>query len=173
MGNPYSPTELATLRANRERLVAKVAGDGQPRRHGDARMLGLELERFVVDMQTGEGVTYLDEPGIADLLEGWRTSFGECEQVYIDGRLFGFQGSIATSEGRTGISITLEPGSQLEASIGPSPSVAALMEALEGFDDQFAEICERLGVDWQLVALGVNPLTVDPTSPRPAATPGT
>ncbi len=162
MGNPYSPTELATLRANRERLVAKVAGDGQPRRHGDARMLGLELERFVVDMQTGEGVTYLDEPGILDLLDTWEETFPELERTVIDGRLFGFTGVLPTSDGDVGLSITLEPGSQLEASVGPAAEVTTLMKALETFDDEFAEVTERLGVDWQLVAMGVNPLVVDP-----------
>ncbi len=158
----YTPEELALIEANRERLIHIVEGSEQPRRRGKDRTLGLELERLVVDVASGEIVSYLDDPGVHHLLEAWTNLVPENEPVYIDGRLFGMQGAIDTPRGPVGISITLEPGSQLEASLGPSTSPLSLMAALEAFDDQFAEACAMIGVDWQLAALGLNPVAVDP-----------
>ena len=162
MNELYTPEERALIELNRERLIHIVEGSEQPRRRGDERTLGLELERLVVDVSSGEIVSYLDDPGVYKLLDAWINLVPEDEPVHIDGRLFGMRGTIGTSRGPVGISITLEPGSQLEASLGPSTSPLSLMEALESFDDQFAEACAAIGVDWQLAALGLNPVAIDP-----------
>ncbi len=162
MDEVYTAEERALIELNRERLIHVVEGSEQPRRRGDEHTLGLELERLVVDVTSGEIVSYLDDPGIHQLLEAWTGISPENERVYIDGRLFGMQGTIATPRGPVGISITLEPGSQLEASLGPSPSPLSLMAALEAFDDQFTEACAAIGVDWQLAAIGLNPMAIDP-----------
>jgi glutamate--cysteine ligase len=63
-----------------------------------------------------------------------------------------------------GISISLEPGSQLEASVGPATSATALTAALEVFDTQFAAITHEMGVDWELVAEGFNSHISDPNN---------
>ena len=162
MEEAYTEDERALIERNRRRLIHIVEGSEQPRRRGDDRTLGLELERLVVDSESKEIVSYLDDPGIHHLLDAWTGLYASNERIIIDGRLFGFAGSVSTPRGEVGISITLEPGSQLEVSLGPSTSVLSLMAGLEVFDDQFAEVCDTLGVDWQLAALGLNPVTVDP-----------
>lgn len=162
MGALYTSQERAQIEANRLALVDLISGKSQPRRQGSARTLGLELERIVIDEARATSVSYADKPGIRDLLEAWTDVFKPNERIYIDHRLFGFQGHVDTLFGDIGISITLEPGSQLEASVGPSSSVCALVAALNAFDELFATTCAHLGVTWRLVALGVNPYVVDP-----------
>ncbi len=162
MNELYTPAELSLIERNRARLIHIVEGSEQPRRRGAERTLGLELERLVVDVASGEVVSYLDDPGVHQLLEAWVNLESGCAPVYIDGRLFGMQGEISTPRGPVGISLTLEPGSQLEASLGPSTSPLSLMAALEAFDDEFGEACAAVGADWQLAALGLNPVAVDP-----------
>ena len=156
-----SKTPEAILAANKAALArlldspdCSVAGE---------RAVGLELERFVIDRTTGHTVAYVDEPGVLSLLKGWAAFFAPEEQVFIDGHLFGYAGHYDVDGEQVGIAISLEPGSQLEASVGPSPHVWALLGALERFDAQFADITAKLGVDWELVAFGFNPTVTSPT----------
>lgn len=129
------------------------------------RKLGLELERIVRDKVSGHTIAYADEPGIRQLLEGWERYFSPHERTMIDGHLFGYTGSVRLRDGSSvGISISLEPGSQLEASVGPATSATALTAALEVFDAQFAVITHEMGVEWELVAEGFNSHVCDPNS---------
>jgi glutamate--cysteine ligase len=83
----------------------------------------------------------------------------------IDGHLFGYTGSVQLRDGSSvGISISLEPGSQLEASVGPATSATTLTAALEVFDAQFAAITHEMSVNWELVAEGFNSHVCDPNS---------
>lgn len=158
--NGLSPEQ--TLAANRRALVDILSAPTCAERRLHPRELGLELERFVIDRTTGHTVAYADSPGIRALLETWGRFFAPEERVFIDGHLFGYVGTIDVAGSPVGISISLEPGSQLEASVGPSTSAAKLMGALEAFDTQFAEVTREMGVDWELVAQGNNPHEDDP-----------
>lgn len=159
IARPVPGTEH-TYRANRAALEDALSA--APAQAGRPRALGLELERFVIDRASGHTVAYADEPGIHALLEGWSDFFAPEEQVFIDGHLFGYLGGVEVLGERVGLSISLEPGSQLEASVGPSASAGALLGALEAFDAQFRAVCDSLGVDWELVARGFNPNVADP-----------
>ena len=127
------------------------------------RKLGLELERFVIDRDANRTVAYVDEPGVHELLSRWVRFFSPAEQVFIDGHLFGYAGTYDVECEQVGIGISLEPGSQLEASVGPSENVWALLGALQTFDAQFAELTAELGVNWELVPAGFNPIVTSPT----------
>lgn len=144
------------------RAAIEDALSARPNQTDRPRELGLELERFVIDRASGHTVAYADEPGVHALLEAWSEFFAPGERVFIDGHLFGYLGTVEVDGQQVGLSISLEPGSQLEASVGPSASAGALLGALEAFDDQFRRTCARLGVDWELVARGFNPVVADP-----------
>lgn len=159
----YTASEAERLQKNRDALCSVVAGTAAPRRPEDRRTLGLELERVVIDPASGTRIAFDDVLGLSTLLEHWSRFFGADERVVVDGRLFGYAGTVDVGCGRTvGITVSLEPGGQLEASVGPSESVVDLLAALEAFDEQWVALCDELGVEWQLVALGCDPLTADP-----------
>lgn len=159
----YTASEAERLQKNRDALCSVVAGTAAPRRPEDRRTLGLELERVVIDPASGTRIAFDDVLGLSTLLEHWSRFFGADERVVVDGRLFGYAGTVDVGCGRTvGITVSLEPGGQLEASVGPSESVVDLLGALEAFDEQWVALCDELGVEWQLVALGCDPLTADP-----------
>lgn len=132
--------------------------------HAGSRVVGLELERFVIDRAADRTVAYVDSPGVHDLLERWIKFFSPEERIFIDGHLFGYAGHYDVRGERVGVAISLEPGSQLECSVGPSPHVWALLGALETFDAQFAQLTQEMGVRWELVSGGFNPLVSDPAS---------
>ncbi|MGM0471201.1 MAG: glutamate--cysteine ligase [Bacillota bacterium] len=78
--------------------------------------LGVEIEHFVVDNKTLETVSYSDEAGLADILEGlvslgWH---GKREGEYL------------VQANKEQAVITLEPGGQLEVSIAPHQMIAPL-----------------------------------------------
>ena len=148
--------------ANRGALMEMLAAPSCSERADGPRKLGLELERFVIDRASGHTVAYADEPGIHALLEAWERFYGPEGRVFIDGHLFGYAGAVTVDGRDVGITISLEPGSQLEASVGPSSSVALLMGALQEFDRQFQQLTAEMGVDWELVARGFNPHVADP-----------
>ena len=156
-----APSQKNTLETNKAALARLLKSPDCPC-EGE-REVGLELERFVIDRASGHTVAYVDEPGVHDLLERWVRFFSPEERVFIDGHLFGYAGTYDVRGERVGIAISLEPGSQLEASVGPSPHVWALLGALETFDAQFHELTHELGVDWELVPYGFNPVVSSPT----------
>lgn len=147
---------------NRSALVDILSAPQRSSHPSASRGLGLELERFVIDRQAMRTVAYADEPGIHDLLRRWGRFFSPDERTLIDGHLFGYVGHVVVNGEAVGISISLEPGSQLEASVGPCESAEALLGALEAFDAQFELVTSEMGVDWQLVAEGFNPLVTSP-----------
>ena len=155
---PLTPEE--TLAANKAALTELLSSPDCAT--AGAREVGLELERFVIDRATGHTVAYADAPGIHDLFERWGRFFSPDERVFIDGHLFGYVGAYDIDGEQVGISISLEPGSQVEASVGPSAHVASLLAALERFDEQFDLVTAELGVDWELVPSGFNPNVSSP-----------
>lgn len=155
-----SKGKQATLTRNKEALAGLLRSPACA--NAGEREVGLELERFVIDRASGATVAYADKPGVHDLLERWTRFFPAAEQVFIDGHLFGYAGSYEVRGEQVGISISLEPGSQLEASVGPSAHVRALLGALETFDAQFSELTAEMGVDWELVPYGFNPAISNP-----------
>lgn len=156
-----STCSAETLAANKAALTKMLSAPSCD--VAGTRKLGLELERFVIDRDANRTVAYVDEPGVHELLSHWVRFFSPAEQVFIDGHLFGYAGTYEVEGERVGISISLEPGSQLEASVGPSEHVWVLLGALETFDAQFAELTRELGVRWELVPNGYNPIVSAPT----------
>lgn len=118
------------------------------------KSLGLELERFVVSSKN-KTIFYTSSPGIEDLLKTWHTVFPKAKPIYEKKKLLGLFQTVTKDE--VGLSLTLEPGSQLEFSIGPSASTKKLYLALEAGDALFKQVTAKMGVSWRLVPGGVNP----------------
>lgn len=141
----------AMLLSNSERLRKVLF----PKSDNPSRV-GLELERFVVDRQTGSRVFY--ETGMQSFLVEWLSSIGGTRGLYDDNMLLGVEGRIASLF----YTITLEPGSQLEISLGPSENLEILKCALEELDEHIIATFKALGLDVDLVASGVDPSSQKP-----------
>jgi glutamate--cysteine ligase len=154
----------AVAAKNRSALIDIISAPPCTGQAAPSPKLGIELERFVIDQSSGHTVAYDDEPGIHALLKRWSRYFRPEQRVIIDKRLFGYIGQVTAGEHEVGISISLEPGSQLEVAVGPDASATALLGALQAFDAQFQTLTSEMGVDWKLIAEGFNPQIVDPSS---------
>jgi glutamate--cysteine ligase len=164
---PASPTcherRLERLERNHERLVERLASGAHAPTHQDGtRRLGLELERFVYDDSAAGPVGYDGPRGVGRLLEGMRRFYGPDQLVVIDGFLAGFAGDVTVGDETVGITVSLEPAAQLECSVGPSASVAALLGAVEAFDEQVSVAAQDMGCDFSLVPRGYNPWVSSP-----------
>ncbi|WP_202708192.1 glutamate--cysteine ligase [Sporosalibacterium faouarense] len=107
--------------------------------------LGIEFEHFIVEKETLEAVSYYGDKGIEDTLRkllpnGWSGNFQ-------DGYLLGL------SKGKKFVS--LEPGSQLELSIGPCQSITDIKNEYIEFLDEIIPILEEKG--HYLMAIGYQP----------------
>lgn len=156
----YTLEEEMRLERNRERAVSLVSGVGAT----EPRGLCLTLGRVVVDPVSGDVVPYEGSLGLESLFRRWLELFPDDGLTMVDGRLVGARCELTCREGATvRLSSTLGPGGQLEVSAGPSESVLDLLFAVETFDERFRRTCDAIGVEWQMVALGLDPV---PTSPR-------
>ncbi len=132
---------------NRAAMIEYI--EGGSKRPEDFK-LGLELEHFIID-EKGEPVTYEQENGVRAILEQLVERLGE--PLMVDGNLMGVAGSI----GGVGFTITLEPASQFEVSLGPVMDIELIEDAYLVFRDAVAATIEDLGVDYALVTAGYNP----------------
>ena len=71
---------------------------------------GVEIEHLPVHNSDDTAVNYYEENGIEALLNRIRPYYDESKEYWENGRLVGL--------GREGISVSLEPGGQLECSLG-------------------------------------------------------
>ena len=71
---------------------------------------GVEIEHLPVHNSDDTAVNYYEENGVEALLNRIRPYYDESKEYWENGRLVGL--------GREGISVSLEPGGQLECSLG-------------------------------------------------------
>ncbi|MCR5484488.1 MAG: hypothetical protein K6F09_02725 [Clostridiales bacterium] len=108
-------------------------------------MLGLELEHFITDRATKRNIQYSETRGTEYILNCLLPFF--TDSVYENGRLLGL------SDGE--ISLTLEPGAQLEVSIAPKEKLIDVLSAYNRFKDIVDEVISPLG--YELTTLGYLP----------------
>ena len=109
----------------------------------ERKLIGLELEHFVVHSLTEESITYDD--GIRRILENLLPTYGK--PIYWEDNLIGIC--------REGAHITLEPAGQLEISIGPLASLKEIKQVYDEFLRQLTPILDDMGC--KLVAVGYHP----------------
>ena len=125
---------------NRDNLVAYFE-------KGDKfnKTLGFELEHIVLHAETHEPVSYSEPGGIRDVLMRLADQYDET--------LYDGQDIIGCASPRE--VITIEPGAQLEISLGPCDSVFEVELLYLGFRDKLDPILEDFGLKTSM--LGYNP----------------
>ncbi|MDR2035639.1 MAG: hypothetical protein LBP91_03070 [Coriobacteriales bacterium] len=121
----------------------------------DVQTLGFELEHFVVEKNTLALVPYRNEedpsaPSVQKVLEQLQGKYTELSyesDTQGNTSLFGLS--------RQCIAITLEPGAQLEVSIGPTTSIAQIEKVYQKFRSEIDPILATMNL--QLLELGYHP----------------
>ncbi|MDR1421844.1 MAG: hypothetical protein LBI64_03145 [Coriobacteriales bacterium] len=123
--------------------------------HGCGACIGLEIEHFVVTREGQEPVTYegdasRGQAGVGAILDELA--------AYYDARIYedhedGSRSLIGLS--RLKANVTLEPGAQLEISIGPAVRLSTLHQLYTRFRTELDPILERHG--YELLSLGYHP----------------
>ena len=111
----------------------------------ERKLIGLELEHFVVHSLTGESIMYND--GVRQILERLLPSYGK--PIYWNENLIGIF--------REGAHITLEPAAQLEISIGPLAGLVDIKNVYKEFLGQISPFLNDMGC--KLMTAGYHPLS--------------
>ena len=145
-----------------EELLAGHAAAGTPRK------VGLELERILVDgngdriLFSGVRGSHDDTNGVHAILRRLAADHPEFNPVIIDGELMGFSYRHDAGSERVPVAISLEPGAQVEASVGPAQAASSLLAALDAFDVALEQAAHGLGVEARFVARGYDTACADP-----------
>ena len=110
---------------------------------------GVEIEHLPVRNGSDEAVNYYEDNGIESLLNALRPFYDAGQEHWENGRLVGL--------GRQGITISLEPGGQVECSIGVLSKPEDLLSVYRAFRNDIDPILDRL--DFRLVNYGYQPKT--------------
>jgi glutamate--cysteine ligase len=110
---------------------------------------GVEIEHLPVRNGSDEAVNYYEPQGVETLLGRLRPYYDADREYWENGRLVGLA--------REGISISLEPGAQVECSIGVLRTPEELETAYRAFRSEADPILDELG--FRLVAYGYQPKT--------------
>jgi len=99
--------------------------------------IGVELEQFAFDKATGGALSYEGMPGIRMLLEHFACKFG-WEKIMEEGNPVALL--------KDGVSVTLEPGGQVEYSGSPLPDVKAAVQEMDSFMQDLGSAAEDCGI---------------------------
>jgi glutamate--cysteine ligase len=131
-------------------LVAWFQARERPR---DAWKVGLEHEKVLLRAGSLDPVPYDGDAGVAALLRGFeRFGYAPFEE---DGRIIASQ--------KRGLTVSIEPGGQLELSGRPFADVHAVAAELDRHLDKCRSLGERLGIEF--LATGYRPLGVAARGP--------
>ncbi|BDG02730.1 glutamate--cysteine ligase [Anaeromyxobacter oryzae] len=142
-------TESPPVRSVDE-LAAWFAGRERPR---DTWKVGLEHEKFALRAGTTRSIPYEGEGGVAALLRAF-TRFGY-EPFEEDGRIIAAQ--------KTGLTVSIEPGGQIELSGRPFADVHVVAAELDRHLAKCRELATDLGIE--LLAAGYRPWGTPETTP--------
>lgn len=107
--------------------------------------LGLELEHFIVDKETGKNIDYYGEGGIEEILKGISPFFDETAMS--NGHVIGLNSR--------NIKITLEPGAQIEISIKQQKKLADTAKIYDAFIFMIEPVLAAR--NYEMVTLGYLP----------------
>ncbi len=108
--------------------------------------IGLELEQFAFNRETGGALSYDGSPGIRELLETFAAADG-WTPVLDNGNLIALQ--------KDGMNLTLEPGGQVEYSGSPLHTIHETKGEMERFYRALNQVAESLNIGF--LAQGLHP----------------
>lgn len=117
------------------------------KKEGTPLYFGVELEHFIVDKKTKETVSYYGDKGVEAILQIISAYYEE--QEYIDKHLIALK--------RDDLTISLEPGAQLEVSFAKQLDVKAIKAIYERFLTEIIPVLEQFG--YELITEGYQPKT--------------
>ena len=150
---------------NINRMCELLAGH---RHEGEAGRVGLELERILVDdngdriLFSGAAGSANDTNGVHAILRRLAADRPELNPAIIDGELMGFSYRHDTGAEQVPVAISLEPGAQIEVSVGPAEQAASLLTAIDAFDSAIEQAAHELGVSARFEARGYDTACSDP-----------
>lgn len=154
---------VATFAQNHQTILSVLKG---PRTlhadKGEEPDLTFSLERVVVDRETNEPVPFEGDTGIEALLGAIAQDWPTFAKVEDEGHLVGLFGEVNFGDHMVGLKASLDAGGQLITTAGPSPSVADLSATINTFDRELHIAALSLGMNYQLLAEGYNPLASSP-----------
>lgn len=116
---------------------------------GDQRGFGIEIEHLPVRNSDDTAVAYFDRNGVETVMNRIRPYYDPAQEYWENGYLVGL--------GRDGIGISLEPGGQIEVSIGIVHSSHELREIYDRFRHEIDPMLDDLNM--RLVEYGYQPRT--------------
>ena len=131
-----------------QRQIEEISNFIRSGEKGNAKLkLGIELEHFIIDLDTLKTISYYGKDGVAETLSklegnGWEATY---EGEYILGL------------DKDNMSITLEPGSQFELSMGAEERIKDIEKDYFEFLNEIIPILEAKGQG--LMAVGYHPET--------------
>ena len=126
-------------------MIADVIRSGEKKR--DDFKLGVEIEHFVVWEETLKSVSYYGDDGVESTLK----------ELQSNGWSGKYEGEYLLSLEKGDLNITLEPGSQLEVSIGAKKTIIEIESSYLRFLDELLPVLKRKGQ--LLLSLGYHPVT--------------
>ena len=123
--------------------------------HSCGECIGMELEHFVVTKNKHDYVPFLDDPvtglpGVQSVLERLRPFYSHAvHETQADGS------KVLLGLSREYASISLEPGAQLEVSLGPVLDIPDLEDLYRDFRKEIDPILDELGLE--MLELGYHP----------------
>ena len=112
-------------------------------------MFGVEIEHLPVRVGTNQAVTFAEPRGIRELIIALSAHYDADKEYREDGQLLGL--------GKEGIAVSLEPGGQVECSLGPMTSLDQLQVLYAQFRRDIDPLLERFGI--RLINFGYQPIT--------------
>lgn len=124
-------------------LIDDLASGCKPK---DQWRIGLEVERFAFNKNTGKPLPYEGNPGIRQLLENFAAK-NDWQVIHENGNPIALK--------KDGINLTLEPGGQVEYSGSPLPTLQEAQTELDAFHTALDQIATELGIGF--LAAGFHP----------------
>ena len=126
-------------------MITDIIRSGEKKR--DNLKLGVEIEHFVVWEDTLKSVSYYGEDGVESTLKDLQNKGWSRKD----------EGEYLLSLEKDDLNITLEPGSQLEVSIGAKKTIIEIESSYMRFLDELLPVLNRKGQ--LLLSLGYHPVT--------------
>ena len=154
---------------NREQLLNVIAGAPLERiTSTQPAPVGLTLERFVHDRETGQPVPFEGPAGLERILAELGRTY-EGGPIFEAGRLVGVAGMLGI-EGHSDpvpIRITVGIGVQLQIELGPAERISSLLDAMAVFERQLHLASRTVSRNIELVAQGYDPALASPSDVVP------